>query len=64
VGKIAEKAVCVRVYIFDNMALYFECRIAFGDFAHWERYKGVYTGLVRLVRMSRKVWKVWILSGN
>jgi len=41
-GKIAEKAVCRSV--FDNMALYFECRINknallqnvfFGDFAHW-----------------------------
>jgi len=41
VGKIAEKAVCRS--IFDNMTLYFECRILqkrtpsyclFGDFAH------------------------------
>jgi len=39
VGKIAEKAVCKSV-IFDNMALYFQCRISksalqtvfFGDF--------------------------------
>jgi len=42
VGKIAEKAVYRSVF-FDNMALYFECRINkmhsfrlfFGDFAHW-----------------------------
>jgi len=43
-GKIAEKAVC-RSVIFDNMALYFECRMNkkhtpsdcfFGDFSHWE----------------------------
>jgi len=42
VGKITEKAVCTD--IFDNMALYFECRInktillqsvLFSDFSHW-----------------------------
>jgi len=54
VSKIAEKAVCRGVF-FDNMVLYFMCRINknallqtekrtpsdcfFGDFAYWERLK-------------------------